>query len=319
MSDSTTPADHDSPWKEALEHFFPDFLALLFPAVFDAVDWRRAPAFLDKELQKVVRDAEDGRRHADKLIRVHTLEGHETWVLIHVEVQGEPERAFAERMFRYYYRLRDRYAVVVVSLAVLADTSPSFRPQGFRLERWGCWNEFRFPTVKLLDFMAPDRWAELEASDNRFALVVMAQLRAKLSHDADELKGWKFRLVRSMYDRGYERGDILELFRIIDWMISLPEGLEALFREEVYRFEEEQKMPYVTTVERAGIEKGLEQGLEKGRQHGEAAVLLRQIERKFGAEAAGRYRERIEQADAETLLEWSERILAVETVEALFH
>lgn len=121
MSDSTTPADHDSPWKEALEHFFPDFLALLFPAVFDAVDWRRAPAFLDKELQKVVRDAEDGRRHADKLIRVHTLEGHETWVLIHVEVQGEPERAFAERMFRYYYRLRDRYAVDVVSLAVLKD------------------------------------------------------------------------------------------------------------------------------------------------------------------------------------------------------
>ena len=107
MSDSTTPADHDSPWKEALEHFFPDFLALLFPAVFDAVDWRRAPAFLDKELQKVVRDAEDGRRHADKLI--------------HVEVQGEPERAFAERMFRYYYRLRDRYAVDVVSLAVLKD------------------------------------------------------------------------------------------------------------------------------------------------------------------------------------------------------
>ena len=78
-------------------------------------------------------------------------------------------------------------------------------------------------------------------------------------------------------------------------------------------------MPYVTTVERAGIEKGLEQGLEKGRQYGEAAVLLRLVERKFGAEAAERHRERIEQADAETLLEWSERILAADNVEALFH
>ena len=25
------PSDHDSPWKEALEGWFPEFLALLFP------------------------------------------------------------------------------------------------------------------------------------------------------------------------------------------------------------------------------------------------------------------------------------------------
>jgi hypothetical protein len=31
---SSTPiTDHDSPWKEAREHFFPEFLALLFPAI----------------------------------------------------------------------------------------------------------------------------------------------------------------------------------------------------------------------------------------------------------------------------------------------
>ena len=91
----------------------------------------------------------------------------------------------------------------------------------------------------------------------------MAQLRAKVTDDADELKGWKFRLVRSMYERGYERCDILELFRIIDWMISLPSALEEQFREEVYQIEEDKKMPDVTTVERAGIEEVSHPGFDR--------------------------------------------------------
>ncbi|MGM0476933.1 MAG: DUF4351 domain-containing protein, partial [Pseudomonadota bacterium] len=62
----------------------------------------------------------------------------------------------------------------------------------------------------------------------------------------------------------------------------------------------------------------IEQGIEQGRQEGEATLLLRLIERKFGAEAAAANQVRIEQADAETLLLWSERILAAEQVEELF-
>ena len=308
-------ADYDSPWKEALEYYFPDFLALLFPDIHAEIDWNQPPVFLDKELQQVVRDADSGRRYADKLIRVYSKEGAETWVLIHVEVQGEPEQGFAARMYRYFYRLRDRYGVDVVSLAVLADTRPSFRPEGLSLQRWGCSNEFRFPMVKLLDYLEPARWDLLEQSRNAFSVVVMAQLRAKVTLDDDARKGWKFRLVRSLYDRGYVRSDILELFRIIDWMIQLPGVLEEQFREDVYLFEEEQKMPYVTTVERAGIEKGKKLGM----QEGEAAILLRLIARKFGQTAAEQHRAAIEQADAETLLEWSDRILTAETPEAIFH
>ena len=44
--------DHDSPWKEALELRFPEFLALLFPDVSALIDWQREVTFLDKELQK---------------------------------------------------------------------------------------------------------------------------------------------------------------------------------------------------------------------------------------------------------------------------
>lgn len=142
----------------------------------------KAPmSFLDKELQQITPDAESGRRYADKLIKVYAKDGNETWVLIHVEVQGETEQDFAKRMFTYQYRLRDRYNMDVVSLAVLADTRREFRPTYFHYARWGCELTFAFPTAKLIDWEG--HWSQLETSDNVFALVVMAQLQAKRLKD----------------------------------------------------------------------------------------------------------------------------------------
>jgi hypothetical protein len=206
----------------------------------------------------------------------------------------------------------------VVSLAVLADASPGFRPTGYRRGRWGCELALRFPVAKLLDWAEEPAWSRLEASENCFALVVMAQVRARASRDPEQRRAWKFRLVRLMYDPGYGREAILELFRVIDWMIRLPDDLEQAFRAEVYEMEEAKHMPYVTTVERAGIEKGLQQGLQQGQKQGEAAVLLRLLARKFGPAAAETHRARIEAADAETLLAWSERILDADAPEDIF-
>jgi hypothetical protein len=39
-------------------------------------------------------------------------------VVCHIEVQGEKEDDFEARMFRYNYRLGDRYSCPVVSLAM---------------------------------------------------------------------------------------------------------------------------------------------------------------------------------------------------------
>jgi len=47
--------------------------------------------------------------------------------------------------------------------------------------------------------------------------------------------------------------------------MALPEGLDTQFSIELARFEDEKKMPYVTSIERVGIRKGLEQGLEQGK------------------------------------------------------
>lgn len=49
--------DYDSPWKDFIELYFRDFLKFFFPEIEADIDWDRPFRFLDKELQKVVRDA----------------------------------------------------------------------------------------------------------------------------------------------------------------------------------------------------------------------------------------------------------------------
>ncbi|TWI76935.1 putative transposase/invertase (TIGR01784 family) [Desulfobotulus alkaliphilus] len=115
-----------------------------------------------------------------------------------------------------------------------------------------------------MDWEDEDRWNALEASDNVFSLVVMAQIKAKSSQSEDELKAWKYHLVKLMYQRNYSKEDILQLYRYIDWMISLPKELEKQFLKDVYLLEEEKKMPYITSAERFGLEKGEEMGVVKG-------------------------------------------------------
>ena len=56
------------------------------------IDWSQGYEFLDKELQQVVRDAEMGRRWADKLVKVRLKTGIEAFLYIHIEVQGNSKK-----------------------------------------------------------------------------------------------------------------------------------------------------------------------------------------------------------------------------------
>lgn len=115
------PSDYDSPWKEALDIYFEAFMAFFFPVAYGDINWERGYESLDTELQEVVRDAETGRRFADKLVKVWLHNGEETWVLVHIEIQSQVQSDFAKRMYIYNHRLFDRYNQEVVSMAVLGD------------------------------------------------------------------------------------------------------------------------------------------------------------------------------------------------------
>jgi predicted transposase YdaD len=66
-----------------------------------------------------------------------------------------------------------------------------------------------------------------------------------------------------------------------------------------------------------GLQKGLQKGIQKGRQEGEAVLLLRLIEHKFGR-VDPKTRKRVQGADAERLLAWGTKVLTAERLEDIF-
>jgi hypothetical protein len=123
--------DYDSPWKEALDRFFEPCLAFFFPDIHTEIDWARGSEMLDKELQPIIRRAEIGRHYVDKLVKVYLKDGQERWILIHIEVQGWKEGGFPKRLYVYNHRLFDRYDREVITLVILTDDDPGWRPSGY--------------------------------------------------------------------------------------------------------------------------------------------------------------------------------------------
>lgn len=274
--------DFDSPWKEAVERYFPEFIAFYFPLAHTQIDWSRGYEFLDQELRAVVQDAELGKRFVDKLVRVNRFSGEEGWIFIHLEVQGSPQAEFAERMFVYNYRLYDRYRHPVASMAVLVDESENWHPTSFGFEVLGCKHTLEFPTAKLLDFVG--RESELQADANPFALVTLAHLLTKSTRkDMDARFAAKWKLVQLLYRRNWEKQRIIDLFLVLDWMMRLPEHLMRELWQNIEVFEEREKMRYVSSVEKIGIEKGMQQGRQQGMQQGEALALQKLLTKRFGA------------------------------------
>jgi hypothetical protein len=295
-----------------LDGYFPAFMAFFFAKAHADIDWARGYESLDTELQQIVRDAALGTRLADKLMKVWRRDGTEQIILIHTEIQGARDANFAKRMYVYNYRLFDRYDRPVVSLAVLGDASRTWRPTRYRYSLWGCRVGIEFPVVKLRDYTG--RWDALEASDNPFAMVVMAHVQGQATRrDPEGRLQWKLRLVRRLYERGYARQDVLELFRFIDWVLALPAGLQARFQTELVQLEGERQMPYITSIERMGIEKGRQQGI----QQGEVIVLKRLLTRRFGPLPAWA-EQRLEQASPQELEGWAEHVLEAQQLEDVF-
>ena len=97
-------------------------------------------------------------------------------MLLHVEVQTQRQRGFGRRMYGYNTRIFDHFGRTVVSLAMLADDDPNWRPKPYDDALWGWSVNMTFPAVKLLDWA--NREAELEANTNPFARFVLAHLKA---------------------------------------------------------------------------------------------------------------------------------------------
>jgi len=257
--------DYDTPWKDALTRYFPDFLHFYFPAAHAAIDWSRPYAFLDAELAALAHDSTLRCRIADKLVQVHTLAGGEQWVLVHIEVQAQRDSALAERIFAYNYRTFDRYRRPVASLVVLADGGRRWRPNHFGYTLFGSTMRFDFAVAKLLDYTE----SELVGSDNPFAIVTLAhQQTAGTRHAAEARAAAKWRLTKLLFERNWNKKRIFDLYLVVDWLMALPPAMEKSFWDRVVAYAKEKNMAWISNGERFGMEAGLKEGLKIGREQG---------------------------------------------------
>lgn len=308
--------DYDSPWKEAIERHFADFLHFFFPAAHAKIDWSQPITFLEQELRSVVTDAELGKRFVDKLVRVTGLGGQQDWLYIHLEIQSSAQAAFAERMFVYNYRLYDRHHTPIASLAVLADEQPQWRPTEFAYEVLDCRMGIRFPVAKLLDWVGSED--RLDDSDNPFALVTAAHLATRATaHDPEARRHAKWKLVKALYRHRWDKQKMLDLFRVIDWMMRLPKAQAQAFRQTMNMAKEETAMQYVTSIEELALEQGLLQGREQGLHQGQVNLLLRMLSRRFG-DLPVWVKERLENATGTQIEAWSDAVFSAGSLTELF-
>ncbi len=314
-----TPADMDGGWKQLIDDELEEFFRFFFPQVHAAIDFRSGCQSRDKELAKIMVGADAGDCEADKLFEVQWRDGGQELVLIHVEVQAQGEQDFAQRMYVYNTRIWQRYGRPAVSLALLVDADPHFRPDQFVREKGGCRLTFTFPVVKLLSYKSD---AELEADPSPLAvasLVQLGQLRA--GSDMGRRLAIKLALARALYVRGYDRERLLKLFRFLDYVLTLPEAMSRQFDREVEEIEEALSMPYVTSIERRARQEGLREGIQQGQQEGMLQgvrdLLQQTLQVRFGPPPALLLR-KIEQCqDVAALRALHQQVLTVSSIAEL--
>ena len=313
------PTEMDSAWKEILDAYFQEFMTFFYPALADAIDWSTPYDVMDKELQAITKDAMVGKQFVDKLIKVKSKQGHEHFVLVHLEVQGKPQTAFALRLYQYNYRVFDRYHLPVITLAVLVDRQKNWRPTHYSGSIWG--QEIirlNFFTAKLLDY-AGNR-AMLEQTDNPFGVITLAQLVAlETRKNAEARYNLKFALTRRLYDKGLSRDAILNLYRFMDWVLSLPEDLEIRYNQDIKKLEEKRTVKYITSAERIGMKMGYEQGMLQGALQGEHKFLIRLLKRKFPTISESYLKQVEQEQDEKKLCAWGDELITANTVEEIFY
>jgi len=202
--------DYDSAWKDVIEELFEPFLAFYFPHIHQDIDFSKGYTFLSKELRKIAPDGKVGNRYADELVKVYLKNGSTGYIciFIHVEVQGAKDTDFLTRMYVYNYRIFDKFrqeGAEVISLAILTDEDKSYRPDEYRVSRWGFELKLKIPVVKLIDYRLDEvKKQELESSENPMAMVVRAHFK---SHEVKKAKpeskfSAKTELIRQCYRRG---------------------------------------------------------------------------------------------------------------------
>jgi hypothetical protein len=250
-------------WKVILEEVFSELLLFIYPDANLIFDMARGFEFLDKELAELdpQPDEERDSRFADKLVKVYHRDGVEEWILFHLEVQGDTKDrdAFAERMFTYFYRIRDRYPGKLVSAqAIFTGFDADLLPGQYNYSFRGTELTYKYPTLSVKAFSDE----ELENNPNPFAQVIIAA-RLRLQEGKmteDELLIAKVLAARKLEEKGFDIETVKSIFIFLrNYVLFDNPETNRKFDDEIRRTDKIGVMDTVEILKMEGREEGKEQ------------------------------------------------------------
>jgi hypothetical protein len=228
----------------------------------------------------------------------------------------------------YNHGLYKDYKLPVASLVVLIDSGKHWRQDSFHNDVLGTKMGIRFAVANLAAYA--ELVDELLLERNVFASVTAAHLFACQTHGKEEARyAAKWRLVRLLYDRGWHKRRIIDLFTVVHWLMSLPVELERRLRRNIRRLERRHSVEWLSEYDQLRLEKsekrgirigraeGRQEGLQEGLHEGAAKVLERLLCRRFGA-LSPTVQKRLAKASPEQLALWSEAVLDAKTLKQVF-
>lgn len=123
----------------------------------------------------------------------------------------------------------------------------------------------------------------------------------------------KWRLTKLLYQRNWDRQRIINLYHVIDWIMRLPVELDRRVRTGILQLERSVTMPYLSSMERIGMEIGRKEGVRLG----SAEVLSMVLKARFGPLDSS-VRSRIDAADTQQITRWAENSVHADTLDAVF-
>jgi predicted transposase/invertase (TIGR01784 family) len=261
----------DTLWKSLLEDIFDDFLRFFYEDADNIFDFSKGFEFLDKELEELFPYEEDDiTRFADKLTKTFLKIGSEKWFLVHVEVQGYKDKNFEERMFSYFYRIRDRFKVDITAWVIFTDGQRGYHPKIYKYEFLGTKLTYEFNTYKVIE----QDEESLRKNDNPFAIVILTVLlKLKMKqHSADDLISLKLEIAKNLLKRGIAKEKVRVLMNFLRYYVRLEKEENEIFENKLIELTGKTSTmgleEFLLERERkTGIKQGIEQGIEQGVQN----------------------------------------------------
>lgn len=254
--------------------FFYEMLKRCIPELYERADRTKIPTPLEKELRSITRKVKPKVRIADLLVSVPLLDGKDTWILLHCELQGKGGGNLAQRMFMYKTLIFARHAELVVGLAIITDKRSADEPTFYECSFFGCKETYIYNRTVVMD-MNPE---ELKASDNPFDLALYAGQCAIQSKRSERQRFIFFKELLTLLSlHNWSRSDKDDFLVFLDGILTINDkdaiAELSLFEEEIMEEEkpmalQDMKTPLRTYIYEKGVEKGIEKGIEKGKLEG---------------------------------------------------